>query len=229
MALTDGISLCPTSTVSWTDSCTRSYIESLPPFIIAILVLVCLIPFPSSRVGRGLLEPFKPFLTTAEAEALILDDTSGIQERFPKPRAPLWHTICLSGLALAELITWVIFASYQIVVSHGKHTYLTTIYIFRAGSWLPEVILPIFRPKAIAPYDLFALYLLQLLSAFFHFGALWYDLQSDGIKPSFLDLAGDSMNLTVVIISLLVILGMPVAFPNNKAIAKEIVRRFRFI
>jgi len=217
--------LCSAPFISWTDSCTRSYVEALPPFIAAVLAALFLIPLPSSPTSRALAAPFKPYLTIPEAEALVLDDPNTNERVAVKPRPPLWRTVCLSGLAMAELIAWVTLASYQLVATHGEFTYSTTTDIIRAISWLSAVLLPIFRPMATAPYDLFAMYLFQASSRLFHFSTVWYDFQTTSVHPSFLGFAGHGVDLVVVTFLLVVVLRMPIDLPGSEIIAEQVVSR----
>jgi hypothetical protein len=223
---------CTVSHRSWTDPCTRSYVQSLPPFILILLVLGLSIPLTVPRAIRGFARvvkrPFTRFLPLAEAEALLQADTSPTGgepsvEIASKPKVPLWRTICMSGLALVESILWLIIASYRVVASAGspEHDAIAPFLIFL--SWLPAVIIPVVRPTLTPPFDLFAFYLLQLVTGIFRFGAIWYDRDTLGIPANVWDVVASAANLAVLLCLLLVVLRMPLEVPSDKIDQEKIV------
>ena len=141
-----------------------------------------------------------------------------------KPHVPLWRTMLLSGLALAESLSWLIIASYRLVSSarSPEHYVIAPFLIF--ASWFPAVILPAIRPTLTPPYDLFALYLLQLATGIFRFGTIWYDRDTHGVPVGTWDVVGSAINLAVVLGLLVVVLRMPVNVPSDRVDAEKIVR-----
>ena len=219
---------CSGSFVSWTDSCTRSYFQSLPPLVFIVIVLFFQIPLTQKLYG--IIKPaFTPWLPLSEAEALLEVDSSPSVGEPSVPRGsrfkpPLWRTICLSGLALVETISWLTIASYRIVLSTGGPDYRVISPFLSFLSWLPAVVAPVFRPTLTPPYGLFLLYLLQLVTGVFRFGAIWYDRDTLGIRVNAWNVAGTTANLVVVLTLVSIVLRMPLNLPRNKIIEEKIVR-----
>jgi len=225
--------LCSASHSSWTDSCTRSYVQSLPPFILIFAVLSLALPIslprPVQEFTSAIKRPFTRFLPLAEAEALLQANTAQPEgepsvQVASKPNVPLWRTTLLSGLALVESLSWLIIASYRLVSSAGSldHYIIPPFLIF--ASWGPAVILPVIRPTLTPPYDLFALYLLQFVMASFRLGAIWYDQVTLEIPAYTWDVVGSTANLAVVLGLLVVVLRMPLNLPSDQADVEKIVR-----
>ncbi|KIJ28632.1 hypothetical protein M422DRAFT_784503 [Sphaerobolus stellatus SS14] len=217
--------LCSEPFVSWSDDCTRSYFESIPLFLVGILILCLSLSLPSSGLPRTFKWPLRPFLTVEEAEALIAASNGQNSAEAPsdafKANRTVWRTTCLSGLALGEMLTWLAIASYRVVTTRTLNYWMVSAFMI-AFSWLPAVVLPLFRPKVTAPIDLFALFTLEFAAAAFHVGTLWYDHQSLGISPSQWALLGVCLNFTVIVTLLAIVLYMPANVPTSQFIAENI-------
>lgn len=220
--------LCTGTFNSWANPCTRAYFESLPPFILILVVLCIYIPLPKTLSGV-IRSAFTPFLSLEEAQAL-LDDDSPPQEGEPsvhsvsKPKPPLWRTICLSSLALVETVGWLILACYHRVILLTENVDYRAISPFISFlSWLPAVVIPIFRPTLTPPYDLFSFYVFQLVTGIFRFGAIWYDRDTLGIPVNTWDVVGAAANLVVILSLLVIVLRMPLNLPSTKAVEEKIV------
>ncbi|KAF8502971.1 hypothetical protein JB92DRAFT_3123623 [Gautieria morchelliformis] len=211
------------SELSWSDPCTRSYLKSFPPLILIAIVLCFYLPlFPKLPVV--LKAVFTPFLPLAEAVALVEASSHHpvSEQDVSNPKPPLWRSMCLSGLALAETICWLTIASYRLAVAKGipDHQVISPFLSFL--SWLPAAIIPAVRPTLTPPYGLFSLYVVQLVTGVFRFGVIWYDRDTLGIPVNGWDVAGTSANLVAVLALLLIVLCMPLNIPRNKAIEENI-------
>ncbi|KAF8579651.1 multidrug resistance-associated ABC transporter [Ramaria rubella] len=210
----------------WTDDCTRSYFQSLPPFIFITFVGCLSIPLPAKITGI-IPSAITPFLPLEEAQAL-LDTDSFSQTGEPsvqtvtKPEVPLWRTICLSSIALGETICWVVIASHRLVLSPGSMDYRTISPLLNFLSWLPVAVIPVLRPKVTPPFDLFIFYMLQLFTGIFRFGTIWYDHNTLGLSPSIWDVVATTANLVLISVLLLIVLRMPLNIPSDGVLAEKI-------
>ncbi|KAF8502966.1 ABC transporter type 1, transmembrane domain-containing protein [Gautieria morchelliformis] len=210
------------SELSWADPCTRSYLTSFPPFILISIVLGFYLPlFP--KLPAVLKPVFTPFLPLAEAVALIEADShhSVSEQGVSNPKTPLWRSMCLSGLALAETICWLTIASYRLALAKGSPDYQVISPFLSFLSWLPAAVIPAVRPTLTPPYGLFSLYVVQLVTGVFRFGVIWYDRDTLGVPVNGWDVAGTSANLVAVLALLLIVLCMPLNIPS-KAIEEKI-------
>ncbi|KIJ35247.1 hypothetical protein M422DRAFT_262416 [Sphaerobolus stellatus SS14] len=215
--------LCSAPFVSWSDNCTRSYFESIPLFLVAILILWLSLPLPSA-VTRAFKFPLKPFLTIDEAEGILAANGPGSAENPSdtwKAKRSIWRTIGLSGLSLGEMVAWLAIASYEVVTTQRFNYWTVSAYMI-SFSWLPGVVLPLFSPTVTAPLDLFALFLLELAAAAFHIATLWYDHQSMGISPGPWVLLVVCLNVMTIITLLAIVLCMPVNVPTSQSVAEKI-------
>ncbi|KAF8529350.1 multidrug resistance-associated ABC transporter [Gautieria morchelliformis] len=211
------------SELSWSDPCTRSYLDSFPPFILISIVLCFYLPlFPNPPVV--LTGVFTPFLPLAEAVALVEADSHHpvSEQAVSNPKPPLWRSMCLSGLALAETICWLTIASYRLAMAKGSPDYQFISPFLSFLSWLPAAVIPAVRPTLTPPYGLFSLYVVQLVTGAFRFAVIWYDRATLAAPLNGWDVAGTSANLVAVLALLLIVLCMPLNIPRNKAIEEKI-------
>jgi hypothetical protein len=215
---------CSELFASWSDPCTRSYLESFPPFIL-IFIVSCFYLSLFPKLPVVLKSAFTPFLPLAEAVPLVEADSYPASEQaVSNAKPPLWRSMCLSGFALAETTCWLAIASYRLVLSKGSPDYRIISPFLSFLSWLPAAVIPAFRPTLTPPFGLFSLYVVQLVSSVFRFGVIWYDHGTRGVAVNRWDVAGTSANLVVVLVLLLVVLCMPMNLPRNKAVEEKIVR-----
>ncbi|KAF8577829.1 multidrug resistance-associated ABC transporter [Ramaria rubella] len=210
---------------SWTDPCTRSYFESVSPLVLISLVLCLSIPLPP-RIAGVVKPTFTRFLPLNEAEALLhthQPPRSGEPsvQLTRKSKAPLWRTVCLSGLALAEATSWLGISSYRLALL-GRLDYRTITPFFSFLSWLPAIVVPVVRPKVTPPFDLFVFYLFQLGTGAFRFGTIWYDHETFGIPPVAWTMVGTTAHLMVVLALLTIVVRMPLNAPNEVSSKEKI-------
>lgn len=209
---------------SWANPCTRSYLQSLPPFILILAILCIYIPLPKT-LSRAIQSAFTPFLSLEEAQALLDKDllSQEGEHSVSKPKPPLWRTMCLSSLALVETVGWLILACYRLVALTGSPDYRVISPFLSFLSWLPAVVIPVFRPTLTPPYDLFSFYVFQLVTGAFRFGTIWYDRDALGVPVKAWDVAGTAADLVVILSLLVIVLRMPLNVPSNKAVEEKIV------
>ncbi|KAF8502967.1 multidrug resistance-associated ABC transporter [Gautieria morchelliformis] len=210
------------SELSWSDPCTRSYLKSFPPFILIAIVLCFYLPlFP--KLPAVLKPVFTPFLPLVEAVALVEASSHHpvSEQDVSNPKPPLWRSMCLSGLALAETICWLTIASYRLAVAKGSPDHQVISPFLSFLSWLPAAVVSAVRPTLTPPYGLFSLYVVQLVTGVFRFGVIWYDRDTLGLPVNGWELAGTSANLVAVLGLVLIVLCMPLNIPS-KAIEEKI-------
>jgi len=159
----------------------RYYLRSVLGFILALYFGCINLPLP-----QALKSPFKQFLTIEEAEALISKEKSAEDVRNNEPRtsaveiASLWLIFSLEILAPLETMTWVTLATYRLSSSDDTPRDQIIASFLNAIAWLLPTVLPILRPKAIAPLDMFAFYVVRLGEGFLRLVAFWYDNSAYG-------------------------------------------------
>ena len=114
-------------------------------------------------------------------------------------------------------------ASYRFVLFTGGPDYRQIAPFLSFLSWLPAAVIPIFRPTMTPPYDLFALYVFQLITGVFCFGSIVYYRDTVGIKVNGWDVGGAVANLVVVLALMVIVLRMPLSLPRNKMVGERIV------
>ncbi|KAF8508697.1 multidrug resistance-associated ABC transporter [Gautieria morchelliformis] len=213
------------SELSWSDPCTRSYLKSFPPFIVISIVLCFYLPI-CPKLPVVLKSVLTPFLPLAEAVALAEADSHHPvgEQAASNPKPPLWRSMCLSGLALAETICWLTIASYRLAVAKGIPDYQFVSPFLSLLSWLPAAVIPAVRPTLTPPYGLLSLYAVQLVTGVFRFEVIWYDRDTLGVPVNGWSVAGTSANLVAVLALLLIVLCMPLNIQRNKAIEDNIGR-----
>jgi hypothetical protein len=93
-----------------------------------------------------------------------------------------------------------------------------------ACAWLYATVRPIASPSPTPPYDLFTLYILRIAFDVLAFGGKLYDHAVDGAPlPGNWTIAVQVLNLTVLAISVVIILSMPLSIPSPEVNREEIV------
>ncbi|KIJ51976.1 hypothetical protein M422DRAFT_202944 [Sphaerobolus stellatus SS14] len=235
------MALCTPSTTSWADDCVRSYSQALPPFLVALALLLYRIPLPLpksiQRRIKWLKSFFEDFLPLSEAETHVETEIgNGIQETtLQKPL--LWRGGLFTTLALFEVLSWFAIAGYRYSISllnwlssnytpialhNSAFDYTIITSIMNAVSWLPAVIFPMVRPTATVPFGLLILYLGQLGGAIYRVGSVWYDAALGENGRPVAQVVLMSCHLVVVLALVLVIMTMPLHVPTNTGIASNI-------
>jgi hypothetical protein len=207
------------------DSSVRELLASIFPIVFVGIFCTTAIPIPD-RIRSfvwSVTTPFHRFLTLEEAEALevgedeILDVKDG-----NKHTAPVWRMVLLTSLGLLEVFAWLAIGSYRLVTDqsdiwNGIAPIATSI------SWFYAALRPAIWPSPVVMYDLFTLYLVQLLTAILVVGGFFFDYRVYGTPlPSHFSFVAYASNITVVLILLVVILNMPVGLPSTKVDEAEI-------
>ncbi|KAN0111601.1 hypothetical protein V8E52_008339 [Russula decolorans] len=212
-------------------ACARSFWGALVPAAFVFLLSVVTIPLPTwlSNLMRPIKEPFTPFLTLQEAEAL---DTAAIAEsKAALGEAGLgeadavaehvesrhfWKSLFLSWFALIETLVWLGIASFTIIQDERDLVYVASPFVL-ALTWLFATVRSIVRPKFTPPYDLLTLYLIYTVFELVSLGAFAYNHRAYGTPlPPLLILTAHILNLCVVFILVAIVLSMPLAIPSRQ-------------
>lgn len=203
-------------------SCVREFWGLLLPAIVLFILLTVATPKPgfARRLLRPIAAPFTNYLTYQQAEAL--DSTSEERVLLETPRPPLWRTLVLAGLSLAESLAWLFVGSLEIFQT------LNPVFVARAYvsalSWLYATVRLVARPAITAPLDIFALLLVHLAAETLQLGGLAYDNAIDGVPlPAHAVLAAHVLNLVVTLLLLVVVLSIPTGVPTSRIDKTKIV------
>jgi len=196
------------------DNPLRYYLQSAPGFILTLYLGCINLPLP-----QALKSPFRQFLTIEEAEALIseeksAEDTRNNESRTSVERAPLWLTFSFPILASLETMAWFTLATYRLSSSDEIPRDQIIAPFLNAIAWLLPTVLPILRPKATAPLDLFAFYVVQLGEGIFRLVAFWYDNNAHGATVTSEDVAVSILNVLNILVLAALVLSMPMNPPK---------------
>lgn len=215
--------------------CVRGW-STIAPAVLVLLIGLAAIPISISGRPLALLKtctaPFTTYLTLQEAEALDADATPGDtvagDEDTPISKAeaskvPLWRAVLFVSLGLVEALSWMSVGSYHLITEssglwEGAQPFLL------AFVWIYTTIRPIVRRSATPPYDLFSIYLLELVHGIFELGGVIYDHGVNGapLPPASIMFAL-SANLAAILTLLGVVLAMPLAVPSDRVSKDDIV------
>lgn len=190
-------------------------------------------PRPTQKLFGIIKAPFKQYLTLHEAEALDLDSAAGDKvtgdedvgvARVEVPDAvPLWRAVVFALLGLLETLCWMSYGSFRLIndpedIWAGSQAFLIAIV------WLYTVLRPITRPAATSPFDLFAIYCVQLMAGILQLGGVLFDHHVAGAPfPPKIVILALSANLVTLVALLTVVLNMPLAIPSNRVKKEDIV------
>jgi hypothetical protein len=218
------------------DPCVRA---SWSTFIPATFVFVlCLSSLPAPAQARKVIDlikwPFQPYLTLNEAEALDSsaaqgdfagddDDDASVNDDALVVTVPLWRTLALTWIALAEALIWLGIGSFRCLDS-PFNIWNVIRPILISCTWLYAAMRPVFTSLVTPPKDLFMLYLLQFTAAILLFGGMLFDHNAVGMPlPHFLVVFALTANLVAVGALLAVILNIPLAIPSKRIRKEDIV------
>lgn len=200
-------------------------LTSLPAAVVAVTAFFAVIPIPRpfKPILQTLKSPVQPFITVAEAEALLVPDGKGEPARVPKTTS-LWFNGALALVALLETLLWIVIGSYLCVVDEVDAPSSVVPFLI-AVSWLYACASSIFKPTATAPYTLLVLYLSRIAVDSVVLGGVVYDNYVYGVPvPNTLYTVALSASLAGAVVSLIVVMGMPVGIPTANVNPAEIVR-----
>ncbi|KAJ6516148.1 hypothetical protein C8R45DRAFT_1049577 [Mycena sanguinolenta] len=163
-------SLCPnTNPLALDDLCIRASWSAIFPAILVFLLCVPSIPAPPfvKRLGSYLSDPFQPFLTVVEAEALSSAQPIHIASVAGTRRT----TLVLVSLALVEILLWIGVGVFE-AISGSLGTGVILPFIF-VTSWFYAFLRPLSQnPIITAPMDLFWLFSLESFGAIMQLGGV---------------------------------------------------------
>lgn len=225
-----GLSVCDGRPLTdFTDRCAREFWGAVLPGAFTLFLTLAVIPLPHipGPLGRAI-DTVKAwltdFLTLPEAEAL--DSGEGLEklgEESEKPLVPLWRSVLLSSLSLAETLAWLSVGSY-VLIAEPLDPWRNVRPFIVAFAWFYAASRPITRPTATPPYDLFVLFLLQFVLAIVLSGGLVYDNRVSGVPyPPTWVLVAHIANLVAVGALIILILSMPLAVPSRRVKKEDIV------
>lgn len=137
-----------------------------------------------------------------------------------------WRTLVLGWIGLLETLVWLAVGCYNFV-SMPDNVWGGIRPILVASAWLYATIRPIARPVVTAPYDLFYLYLLNLIGAILLVGGIIFDHQVIGIPlPPIISMLALIANIAALSVLLAVVLAVPLAIPSKRVKKEDIVSRF---
>jgi hypothetical protein len=215
-------------------ACARSFWGALVPAAFVFLLSVVAIPLPArlSNLFRPIKEPFTPFLTLQEAEALDAaakaasgeagqDEADSAAEHVESRH--FWRSLFLSWFALIETLVWLGVTSFTILKNERDPVYVASPFVL-AMTWLFAAVRPIVRPKMTPPYDLFTLYLIYTVFEMVSLGAFAYNYCAYGTAfPPSLILTAHILNLCVLFILMAIVLSMPLCVPSRRVEKAKIV------
>ncbi|KAI0782312.1 multidrug resistance-associated ABC transporter [Abortiporus biennis] len=217
------MALCSASPFDVADICIRDAWSTLAPAALVLIICLCKLPVPPSlQHGLNVLKtPFVNFLTLPEAEALVAGKDS-IKEDTKSP-VPLWRSILLSGLSLAETLIWLAYGSYFLITGEDSGIWNTLRPFVVAFTWFYASSQPFVHPTATPPYDLFTLFVLEFLFSIVTFGGILYDYRVQGIPlpPSWI-VTGHIGNVLATFTLLALVFSMPLAIPSQLIDKEEI-------
>ncbi|KIK63814.1 hypothetical protein GYMLUDRAFT_40900 [Collybiopsis luxurians FD-317 M1] len=159
--------------------------------------------------------PFKTFMTIQEAEALNGDQDEDLEIQ---QHVPLWRTLVFTFIGILEMILLLATGVYNAVISRSALSSFLNVFV-----WSYTVGRFIAYPQPTVPYDLFSLYVLQLVSEACQLGAMLFDRDAYGVPLPPTDvIALHVFTLTMVVVLLAVVLSMPMAVPSRKVNKSEI-------
>lgn len=208
------------SLTSLSDACVRGFWSAVIPSAFVGLVLLSATP-PVRVLLRLAKKPLTNFLTLREAEALLSDDGSVVEEE--ENAVPLWRTLVLSTVSLIESLLWIGVGCYGLIVNpedlwSGLRDFLVS------TTWFYAALRPILKPTATAPYDLLVLFGMHLVLGIVTFFGHLYDRYVYAMPlPHPALVTVEIINLLAVAGVFIVIMNMPLAIPSKRIKKEDIV------
>ncbi|KAF7979956.1 hypothetical protein HWV62_40400 [Athelia sp. TMB] len=204
--------------------CVRAAWAAITPiiFVLFLGVIACL----PKRVKRSIKSAlFTDFLTLHEAEALDASEEKSQEEPVEvevEVWVPIWKTLTWSLVAMLQTMLWLAVGCYTLfTVPHGTADGIFS--ILRAATWFYAALRPITNAQATAPYDLFVLFLIQLVGSSLLLGGVFYDMDVYAQPaPGVGVMTALTFNLLATIALLGIVLSMPLALPSNRVKKSDI-------
>jgi hypothetical protein len=162
-------------------------------------------------------------LNAAAGANVVVDDDVEVADKLEVPDAvPLWRAVVFAFMGLMETLGWLSYGSFRLV-SEPAGFWESTFPFLIAASWLYTVVRPVGRPAATPPFDLLAVYCLQLVAATLKLGGVLFDHEVYGTPlPSTAVIVALTLNLTAVVTLLVIVVNMPLAIPSNRVRREDI-------
>lgn len=199
-----------------------------------LVFLVFAIPIPYPQFIKRLGTPFKKYLTTDEAEAIVFqaDTKTDLGDEPVKPPKPAPEDIAIASgpsstpliftLSAIELVAWIAYGVnnvYGILSSDGRVTVSTFQPFAQAGLWLYSAARILHHhPIPTPPYDLFLLYTIQLIKASVDVAAPVYFHYVGGLALPKWAVVASSLDIVLVTLLLLAVLRMPMGIPSRRVV-----------
>lgn len=214
------------SPFSFSDSCVLTLWTNLIPAI--FIACICLVATfrrvrpPNALRKASLMEVFTPFMTLREAELYEHDQKLSPEEH----DVSFWRMCSLSSIGMAEAAVWMGLACYNIATVGDYRNFSNTWGpMITAFCWLYASLRPILRPTATPPYDLFALYTMQLVSALLRLGVIFFNHDVYGEPlPGTATMVAVTADLVAIASLLCITLSMPLGVPGSFIDRTQIVR-----
>lgn len=232
------------SPLDLSSDCVRSFWSTVLPAVLVVLFTLYRVPLPSqiSKALGFVTSPLTPFLTLEEAEALDASadkdegNTTHTTTNATSTGIPLWRTIVLVWLALAETLVWLSIAAFSSFLSASHPIPPSThpsapppnlfalLALLTSLSWLYATIRPIAIPSATLPIDLLALYVVHFVLLVLKVGGAVYDVNVLGIGgPNGLVVLGWGADAVALVVLLGVLWWTPLGIPSERVNRAEIV------
>ncbi|KAF9258420.1 hypothetical protein L218DRAFT_934784 [Marasmius fiardii PR-910] len=230
-----GIYICGNSpgVFDFQNECVRNSWTALVPASFALTLCLASFLHPKLKSKSQSWSPFKKFLTIQEAEALVYGELE-------KTRRGSGVSAVMVFIGLLQAGCWTTLGSYTLFSSSSSHSEFTTSQVealwtgirplFLAATWAYTVGRRIQRPTKTAPLDLFAVYVVFLVSGVVEFGGVLY---GSSVNPSgsdvfrlrelsVLEIVGYTLNLVGIVVCLGCVLRMPLTVPSSGVRREEI-------
>ena len=208
-----------TNLLDFGDPFVRELWACILPSAFVIIFYATLIPVPErvQSIWQRVSHPLRNSLTLEQAEAyeVVHDKTkrSTLHHSVTKSETSIFRTTTLSGLGLLQVLAWLGLGSYLSAVNAEIRDGILP--VVTAVTWLYASLRPIVWPSQTVFYDLFALYLAYLVTRLITLGGLFFDHSVYQLPlPSGIALAARVMDLSVIVISLVIVLNMRFAVPS---------------
>lgn len=219
---------CPhaTGVFDISNPCIRAAWSSIiPAAVVALFVLGALLRpvLPTAFIPELIRQPFRPFVTIEEAEALEGGDVDDEDETHFKgttgTTSSLWRTVLFVVVGLLQSLCWLGLASYHFYTDAPKHQAAGGLFsILVATTWFYTTVRPIVRPQPTAMYDVLVVYVALLLGGLLNIGGAL--VHSHWERQTWV---ASGVNVLAILVVLAGLLSMPLNIPTGKVHKEDIV------
>lgn len=229
--------ICPPNGIlDLSTTCARTFWSALFPSCAVLIIL--LLSIPLSSVPASIRYPFQNFLTLSEAIALsnsdepttLLDASEGpnggkIAVSGQSVPVPLWRTLILSWISMAQTLVWLAVAAYAFSVHASSSPFLGGLpALCIALTYLYSTLRPVIAPQPTPSFDLLTVFALHFMGGSLMLGGFVFDYAVWGQPmPGTLLMASLIANLVLLAIGLSVILATPVGVISGGVKEEDVV------